>query len=47
MNKVIWPTGKQMLNYTLIVFAFLIVLTIFVWGTDALASWAIRWIFIR
>ena len=47
MNKVIWPTGKQMLNYTLIVFAFLIVLTIFVWGTDALASWLIRWIFIR
>ncbi|WP_293831046.1 preprotein translocase subunit SecE [uncultured Corynebacterium sp.] len=47
MNKVIWPTGKQMLNYTLIVFAFLIVLTIFVWGTDTLASMLIRWIFIR
>ncbi|WJY96736.1 preprotein translocase subunit SecE [Corynebacterium fournieri] len=47
MGKVIWPTGKQMLNYTLIVFAFLIVLTIFVWGTDALSSMLIRWIFIR
>ena len=47
MGKVIWPTGKQMLNYTLIVFAFLIILTIFVWGTDALASMAIRWILIR
>lgn len=47
MKKVIWPTGKQMLNYTLIVFAFLIVLTIFVWGVDALSSWVIRWIFIR
>ena len=29
------------------VIPFLIVLTIFVWGTDALASWLIRWIFIR
>lgn len=47
MSKVIWPTGKQMLNYTAIVFAFLIVLTIFVWGVDALSAWVIRWIFIR
>ena len=47
MGKVIWPTGKQMLNYTLIVFAFLIILTIFVWGTDTLASMGIRWILIR
>ena len=47
MSKVIWPTGKQMLNYTLIVFAFLIVLTILVWGTDTLASMGIRWILIR
>ena len=30
MKKVIWPTGRQMLNYTLIVFAFLLVLTVFV-----------------
>ena len=47
MKKVIWPTGRQMLNYTLIVFAFLLVLTVFVWGVDALSSWVIRWIFIR
>ena len=47
MRKVIWPTGRQMLNYTLIVFAFLVVLTIFVWGIDALSAWVIRWIIIR
>ena len=47
MRKVIWPTGNQMLNYTLVVFAFLIVLTILVWGTDTLASMGIRWILIR
>ena len=47
MRKVIWPTGKEMLNYTLIVFAFLIVLTVMVWGTDSLASLLVEWIFIR
>ncbi|WP_297591480.1 preprotein translocase subunit SecE [uncultured Corynebacterium sp.] len=47
MRKVIWPTGKEMLNYTLIVFAFLIVLTIMVWGTDRLAAMLVEWIFIR
>ena len=36
-----------MLNYTLIVFAFLIVLTVMVWGTDSLASLLVEWIFIR
>ncbi|QYH20314.1 preprotein translocase subunit SecE [Corynebacterium aquatimens] len=47
MKKVIWPTGRQMLNYTLIVFAFLIVITALVWGTDILASKLIQWILIR
>lgn len=47
MRKVIWPTGKEMLNYTLVVFAFLIVLTIVVWGTDRLATMLVEWIFIR
>lgn len=41
MRKVIWPTGRQMLNYTLIVFAFLIVLTAVVWSVD----WVARWVF--
>ncbi|OEY24310.1 preprotein translocase subunit SecE [Corynebacterium sp. Marseille-P4321] len=46
MKKVIWPTGSQMLNYTLIVFAFMIVMTLLVWGTDQLAAWLIRWILV-
>ena len=46
MNKVIWPTGKQMLNYTLIVFGFLIVLTAIVWGVDQAAAWAVEKIFV-
>ncbi|AZA14450.1 preprotein translocase subunit SecE [Corynebacterium choanae] len=38
LKKVIWPTGKQMVVYTSIVFAFLIVLTALVWGVDTLTG---------
>ena len=44
MKKVIWPTGKQMLNYTLIVFLFLIVMTVVVWGTDVLTAEGVQWV---
>lgn len=47
MKKVIWPTSRQMLNYTLIVFAFLIFMTVLMWGTDVLASKLFEWILIR
>lgn len=38
MRKVIWPTGKEMITYTLVVFAFLIVLSALVSGADFLAG---------
>ena len=47
VRKVIWPTGRQMLNYTLIVFAFLIVLTALVWGVDWVARWVVEQILVR
>ena len=47
MRKVIWPTGSQMLNSVLIVFAFLAVFTLLMWGTDVLASKLIEWVLIR
>ena len=34
----VWPTAKELLQYTLITFAFLIVMTVLVWGVDALAG---------
>jgi len=46
MKKVIWPTGRQMVNYTLIVFAFLILVTVLMWGTDVLAAKLIGWVLI-
>ena len=42
MRKVVWPTGSQMVNYTLIVFGFLIVLTALVWGVDQGAAWVVE-----
>ncbi|SDM08964.1 preprotein translocase subunit SecE [Corynebacterium mycetoides] len=47
MRKVIWPTGRQMLNYTLIVFAFLIVVTAIVWSVDWVARWAVEQVLVR
>lgn len=38
MKKVIWPTTRQMVNYTLITFGFLIFMTAVVAGVDFLAG---------
>lgn len=42
IRKVVWPTGKQMLQYTIIVFAFLIVMTALVAGVDFLAGMGVE-----
>ncbi|AGF71482.1 preprotein translocase subunit SecE [Corynebacterium halotolerans] len=34
MRKVIWPTARQMVTYTVVVFAFLIIVTALVSGVD-------------
>lgn len=47
MRKVVWPTRQQMLNYTLIVFGFLIVMTALVWGVDKGAAWVVEQILVR
>ncbi|TNL97411.1 preprotein translocase subunit SecE [Corynebacterium tapiri] len=36
IRKVIWPTGREMVTYTIVVFSFLILLTALVWGIDQL-----------
>ena len=47
LRKVIWPTGRQMVNYTLIVFAFLIILTALVWTVEWGARWVVEQAFVR
>lgn len=43
MRKVIWPTAQQMVAYTLVVFAFLIIMTALVSGIDFLAGAGVEW----
>ncbi|MDO5512330.1 preprotein translocase subunit SecE [Corynebacterium sp.] len=38
MRKVIWPTARQMVIYSLVVFAFLIIVTALVSGVDFLVG---------
>jgi preprotein translocase subunit SecE len=35
-KKVVWPTRKEATQITLIVFAFVVVMAMFLWGTDKL-----------
>ncbi|WP_018119275.1 preprotein translocase subunit SecE [Corynebacterium mastitidis] len=42
IKKVIWPTAGQMVTYTLVVFAFLIVLTALVSGVDFLVGMGVE-----
>jgi len=35
-KKVVWPTRKEATQITLIVFAFVLVMAVFLWGTDKL-----------
>lgn len=46
MRKVVWPTTREMINYTAIVFAFLIIMTALVWGVDTLAAMGVEAILI-
>lgn len=47
MKKVVWPTGKEMVQYTAVTFLFLIVLTLLVWGVDTLTGLGVEWVLVR
>jgi preprotein translocase subunit SecE len=40
-KKVVWPTRKEAMQITAIVFAFVLVMSIFLWGTDKLLSFVL------
>ena len=42
IKKVVWPTAKEMVQYTIVVFAFLIILTALVWGVDTLVGMGVE-----
>ena len=41
-KKVVWPTRKETLQTTGVVFAFMVVMAIFLWVVDAGLLWAVK-----
>ena len=41
VKKVVWPTRKETLQMTGYVFAFVVVMAIFLWGTDKTLEWVL------
>lgn len=41
VRKVVWPTRKESLQMTGIVFAFVLVMSLFLWGADKLIEWVV------
>jgi preprotein translocase subunit SecE len=41
-RKVVWPTRKDTLQTTAIVFAFVLVMALFLWAVDSILLWIVR-----
>ena len=41
VHKVVWPTRKETLQMTLYVFAFVVVMALFLWATDKTLEWVL------
>ena len=42
LYKVFWPTRQETLTMTLVVFVFVLVMSLFFWGVDSLLGWGTR-----
>lgn len=45
LKKVTTPTRKELINYTLVVLGFVVVMMAFVWGMDRIFSWLVLLVF--
>ena len=43
-RKVVWPTRKETIQTTGIVFVFVVVMAMFLWMVDAGLLWAVKWL---
>ncbi|PIE42746.1 MAG: preprotein translocase subunit SecE [Gammaproteobacteria bacterium] len=41
IRRVIWPTRQELLQTTMIVVVFVLIVALFLWGLDSLVSWII------
>lgn len=44
LRKVVWPTGKETQQVTLVVFVMIIALGLFFWGVDSLLAFLTKWL---
>ena len=47
VKKVVWPTRKETMQTTLAVFAFVVVMALFLWLTDKTLEWALYEVILR
>jgi len=40
-RKVVWPTRKETIQTTAVVFGFVLLMAIFLWGTDKMLEWVL------
>jgi preprotein translocase subunit SecE len=45
LKKVIWPTRREMITYTVVVLVFVIVMTAFIFGIDLAFAKGVLWLF--
>jgi preprotein translocase subunit SecE len=45
-KKVVWPSRKETTQMTFIVFAFVVIMSLFLWATDKLIEWLVFSIFL-
>jgi preprotein translocase subunit SecE len=46
VKKVVWPSRKETTQMTLIVFAFVVVMAIFLWSADKIIEWLVFAVFL-
>lgn len=46
VRKVVWPTRKESTQMTMIVFAFVAIMSLFLWGADKLIEWIVFSVFL-
>lgn len=45
LKKVIWPTRREMITYTIVVLVFVVVMTAFIFGIDMAFARGVLWVF--
>ena len=45
LRKVVTPTRRELLNYTIVVLVFVVIMMALVWGLDQLLSWLVVVVF--